>query len=873
MKGIRWKVIASIMVVIIAVCFIFISQLIRYAEDNLAERINAKEGNGRLLTQTIMAQVRSQFQTRITGFVNYNSAATKENYIKAFARRDREELLRLTQPFFQIFQKENPYFASLAWILPDNRMFLRVQNPEMFGDDISSSRPDIVYVNREHEQVFGFNVGPYGMQFRVVHPVFYQGQYLGAVQFGIKASLLLDTLQKQLNTSAALAVDSEECKKEKFSRMPKLECGNYAIRARDISLFQNVRECPDLDNDRQRMDVKGKQYVVLNALDLQDFQDRSLGNVIIAMDISSELAKKRTLIFSTVSLSVGISVVSALILYFSIGLLLKAIVSLNNTLNQNNKMLEGGVLERTQSLEKEIKERVETEEKLRSSRQRYQALFDNAGDAIAIHDLQGRFISINRELCDRLGYSLEEMMAMSPQDLDSPKYAELVPRRIQQLQQNGHVQFETEHLRKDGSAIPTEIQAKLIEYDGEQAIISVARDISERKQGEADKEILGEKLRRLQKMKAIGLMAGGVAHDLNNILSGVISYPELILLQLPEASELRKPVLAIQQSGLRAAAVVDDLLTVARGVASAKKIANLNTLIIEYLYSPEYTKLSELHPHISCEKEFASELFNISCSPVHITKCLMNLVTNAAEAIDGTGRIIIETRNQMIDESVSAQEFMDSGEYVVLRVTDTGSGIADKDLEHIFEPFYSKKVMGRSGTGLGLAVVWNTMQDHNGSISVSSNNSGTTFDLFFPATRKNVPVPEMNLQLDDLKGNGEQILIVDDEPQQRDIAKSILTSLDYSVFSVRSGEKAVEFLQEHEVDLLILDMIMDPGMNGLETYKQILAIHPGQKAIIASGFSKSEDVKETLRLGAGFFLKKPYTLQQLGQVVQKELSR
>ncbi len=873
MKGIRWKVITAIMVVIVAVCFIFISQLIHYAKVNLTEKIVAKEENGRLLTQTILAQIGKQYQARIEGFVNYKAAKTRENYIKAFAHRDREELLRLTEPFLHILKKENPYFYSLAWILPDNQVFLRVHKPKMFGDDVSSFRPDIVAVNRDYKQVSGFDVGPDGMQFRVVHPVYYDDQYLGVVQFGIKASLLLDTLQQQLNVPAALAVRTEECKKEKFSPMPKLPCGNYTIRAKDISLFKNVRECPDFNKNRQRVAVNEKQYVVLNTLALNNFQNLSLGNVIIAMDISRDLAEKHKLILFTVSLSVVISLVSFLILYSRIGILLKKIVSLNESLNQSNKRLEDRVRERTQSLEQEVKEHIETEEKLRNSKQRYKTLFENAGDAIGIHDLEGNFLAVNKVLCDRLEYSHEEIMNKHLQDLDSPKYAKLAPYRMQYLLKKGQVQFETEHIRRDGENVPTEIQANLVEYDGKPAIISVARDISDRKRGEAEKKFLEAKLRRLKKMKAIGLMAGGVAHDLNNILSGIISYPELLLMQLPEKSELRESVVAIQQSGLRAAAVVDDLLTVARGVASTKKIANLNTLIIEYLNSPEYRKLSEVHPYITCNKELAPDLLNISCSPVHITKCLMNLVTNAVEAIDREGHIIIATRNQYIDKPVSSKEFMDKGEYVVLRIADTGSGISKQDLEHIFEPFYSKKVMGRSGTGLGLAVVWNTMQDHNGTITVNSDDSGTTFELYFSATRDNVLGQEKNIQIDGLRGNGEQVLIIDDELQQQDIAKKILKSLGYTVFSVSSGEKAVQFLHKKSVDLLIIDMIMDPGINGMQTFKQIIATHPGQKAIIVSGFSKSKDVQETLQLGAGFFIKKPYSLEQLGQAVQKELKR
>ncbi len=480
---------------------------------------------------------------------------------------------------------------------------------------------------------------------------------------------------------------------------------------------------------------------------------------------------------------------------------------------------------------------------------------------------------MNKELCDRLGYSHEAIMAMHPQDIDTPKYAQLVPHHIQQLQAKGQIQFETEHLRRDGGIVPTEIQAKLIEYDGKLAILSVARDISDRKHEEAKQTILEAKLRRLKKMKAIGLMAGGVAHDLNNILSGIISYPQLLLMQLPQESKLRDPILAIQESGQRAAAVVADLLTVAQGVANVKIVDNLNNLISEYLNSPEHNQLSRLHPSVSVETKLYPKLLNISCSPVHITKCLMNLINNGVEAIDSIGQIMVTTCNQYIDKPVSTKQFMEKGEYVVLHIADTGSGISCKDLEHVFEPFYSKKIMGRSGTGLGLAVVWNTVQDHKGTIIVKSDDSGTTFELYFPATRENRVAPDDEISVDNLQGSGEQILIVDDELQQQDIAKRILESLGYTVFSVSSGEEAVEFLQEKSVNLLLLDMIMDPGMNGLETYKEIIKIYPEQKAIIASGFSKSKNVKKVLRLGAGSFINKPYTIEQLGLVVQEELKK
>jgi CheY-like chemotaxis protein len=371
-------------------------------------------------------------------------------------------------------------------------------------------------------------------------------------------------------------------------------------------------------------------------------------------------------------------------------------------------------------------------------------------------------------------------------------------------------------------------------------------------------------------MEAIGLMAGGVAHDLNNILSGIVGYPELMLLKLSRESEMRKPLEAIQDSGERAAAVVADLLTVARGVASAKSVASLNSLLGEYFDSPEYDHLCSLHPSLNCHKELGENLPNISCSPVHIKKCIMNLMTNSAESLDQSGTITIFTSSIIPDQQWCQKYGLKQMEYVVLTIKDTGTGIPKDSIGHIFEPFYSKKVLGRSGTGLGLTVVWNTLKEHKGTVTVNSNDQGTSFKLFFPVTKEAISSPE-SATTDPLQGNGETILVIDDESTLRDIASSMLDVLGYTVTIASSGEEAVVYLQNHQVDLILLDMLMESGINGRETYEQIIKLHPGQKAIIASGFSESEDIKATLQLGADSFIKKPYSMDQLGRAVKEAL--
>ena len=252
---------------------------------------------------------------------------------------------------------------------------------------------------------------------------------------------------------------------------------------------------------------------------------------------------------------------------------------------------------------------------------------------------------------------------------------------------------------------------------------------------------------------------------------------------------------------------------------------------------------------------------------------LINLMLNASEAIGNAGTVTITTRNHYLDEPLKGHEDICAGEYVLLKVSDNGSGISLNHLDRIFEPFYTKKVMGRSGTGLGLSVVWNTVQDHKGYINVKSGDEGTEFELYFPATREPVDSLQGQVQLDDYHGHGEKILVVDDEENQRTIAREILTWLGYRVAVAGSGEEAIHHLQENVVDLVLLDMIMPKGLNGRETYEQIIKIHPQQRAIIASGYTETEEIKCAQEMGAGEFIKKPYTLFNLGLCVKEELRK
>jgi len=531
----------------------------------------------------------------------------------------------------------------------------------------------------------------------------------------------------------------------------------------------------------------------------------------------------------------------------------------------------------------DITERKQADLALNATKQEVESIVKTVPDIIYRLDPQGRLTFVSDSV-KRYGYEPEELLGTNVMKIVYPEDREKTIHKIKERRTGDRSKksFETKFLTKNQTPVSFEIfliSAEGMYSDAEFGLGSflgtqgIARDISARKQAEEALRQSQEKIARLQKMESLGLLAGGVAHDLNNVLSGIVSYPELLLLDLPEDSRLRKPIETMKKSGHRAVAIVQDLLTVARGVATMKEPLNLNDLIREYLQSPEFHKFNEYHPAVAIRTNLDNDLLNIAGSLVHIRKVAMNLVSNAVEAIEGSGNVAISTVNRYVDRPLKGYDDVKTGEYAVLAVSDGGSGISSKDLERIFEPFYTKKVMGRSGTGLGLAVVWNVVQDHQGYIDVQSGKNGTTFEIYFPITREAILDRESYIPIGDYKGVGETILVVDDVDTQREIACNMLNTLGYKAKAVSSGEEAVNYLQEHAVDLILLDMIMDPGISGRETYERVIKIHPNQKAVIVSGFVETDEVREAQRLGAGRFIKKPFTLEKIGFALKNELKR
>jgi two-component system, cell cycle sensor histidine kinase and response regulator CckA len=528
------------------------------------------------------------------------------------------------------------------------------------------------------------------------------------------------------------------------------------------------------------------------------------------------------------------------------------------------------------SLESKDREVADLISALQDSEQRYRDLFERAAEGILVVSVaERRFRYANPAICRMMGYSQTDLAMMTVGEFHPADDAAEITESFDAIARDEirHVLTDIPCLRSDGEIIYTDIKAATATFDGIPCILAFLTDTTARRATAFEKRDLEKRLQVSEKMEAIGLLAGGVAHDLNNILSGLTSYPELLLMDLPEESPLRAPLLTIESAGWRAAAIVQDLLTLARRGVAVSSVTNLNHIVTAYIRSPEHEKLIEHHPNAIIEVALCDDPINVKGSPVHLSKTIMNLVSNAAEAVGPEGgRITVATRNQNVSRPIKGYVEVQEGDYSVVTVIDDGVGIAPQDLKRIFEPFYSRKVMGRSGTGLGMAVVWGTVKDHDGYIDVvSTQNQGTTFTLYFPVTREMDEAESESLSLDDLQGNGETILVVDDVPEQREIASRILARLGYEVYAVASGEEAIDYLQKHSVDLAILDMIMDTGMDGLDTFNEILQFKPTQKALIASGFSECDRVREARRLGAHQYIKKPYTLGSIGRAVAAAL--
>lgn len=373
---------------------------------------------------------------------------------------------------------------------------------------------------------------------------------------------------------------------------------------------------------------------------------------------------------------------------------------------------------------------------------------------------------------------------------------------------------------------------------------------------------------RAARLETAGTIAGQVAHDFNNLLAPIMAYPEFIHAELPEGHKAHVYLDAIENAATKIADINQDLLTMGRRGHYDQEVLDLNAIILQAAH-----EIQNRAKTLSIETNLCPDLLSVKGGIAQIHRMITNLLLNAQDAMDDGGQITIVTENYYADDVLLAFGRVPKGEFVKVTISDTGCGIPEEIIQKILDPFFSTKMTDKKrGSGLGLSIVDSVLRDHGGYLDLDSKvGEGTSFYLYFPVTRELISTAEGEMEI--ASGGTESILVIDDDDIQRVVCTELLTRLGYQVTSVASGEKAIDLLKQTAHDLLILDMIMPPGIDGTETYKRILKINPDQRAIIVSGFSETSQVTEAQNLGAGQYVKKPLSMAAIAVAVRTELDR
>ena len=533
---------------------------------------------------------------------------------------------------------------------------------------------------------------------------------------------------------------------------------------------------------------------------------------------------------------------------------------------------EQGTLIEYQSLGKDITEQRVAENALRESELKYRLLFECAGDSISVMDLQGKLLTVNPIACKMLGYTNDELLALSADKIDT-RPAEMAA-NIGKLLDQGYYSGEIELVRKDGSTVTVSVDARTIVWDGQDAIMSVCRDITDRKHAEYERLNLEKQLLHVQKLESLGVMAGGIAHDFNNLLQSILGNMELAVMTLDPDSESKKYLTYASNSAKRAEHLTHLMLTYAGNGFISKKNLQLNDQIrenVELLRSAATTS-------VSIELSLSEDLPEIKANEAQIQQVVMNLITNGAESIaKQQGYVRITTGEKNCDQNYFSSSLLDlkqePGSYVYLDVKDNGCGMSAETIKCLFDPFFTTKFTGR---GLGMSAVMGIMKSHKGAMFVhSEQGKGTTFRVLFPISTTPTTIEPVAVASDAKHTSQDDVfsgtaLVVDDEkPVLRTCAKMVQL-IGYKVITACDGLDAVAKYREHqnEIELVIMDLTM-PNMDGLAAMAEIYSIRPNTKVIISSGFNGADLNERITGKAPSGFIRKPYRLS----VLEAELRR
>lgn len=504
---------------------------------------------------------------------------------------------------------------------------------------------------------------------------------------------------------------------------------------------------------------------------------------------------------------------------------------------------------------------------------RFKTLFENAPMSYQSLDIDGNFLEVNNTWLSVMGYTREEVIGRNFSEFLHPEWRDHFKQNFPIFKAVGEILgVEFEMQKKDGSLILVSFQGKIAKDDkGDfKQTHCVFRNITDQRKAEEEKNRLESQLRQAHKMEALGTLAGGIAHDFNNILAAIIGYSELAVEDAEFGVADPKPMIEVIKAGNRAKELVTQILSFSRKLAPTLKSIHLNEVVEETERIFERT----IPRMVSIEHNLADELWSVEADANQLIQVLINLGSNASDAMPDGGRLVIETKNVVLDDDYSRKHAGASpGQYVLLTVSDTGHGMDQETLGHIFDPFFTRKEVGK-GTGMGLATVYGIVKNHGGYIMCYSEvDQGTTFKVYLPASQQEkIEDQPVEMKVSGYVGGTETILLVDDEEDLRNLGKLLLARQGYQVILAESGEQALEIYQQQgqDIDLVILDISM-PGMGGRACLQELKSSDPATKVIVASGYALNGETQSIAEAGANAFISKPFSRADLLKLVREVL--
>lgn len=516
----------------------------------------------------------------------------------------------------------------------------------------------------------------------------------------------------------------------------------------------------------------------------------------------------------------------------------------------------------------DISNRKNTEEALRSEENKYKKILQTAKDGFWLVDVKGKILEINDAYCRMSGYSAAELLSMHIPELEGNMGVDEVAAKNEEIFRKGYDRFETKHRRKDGSLYDVEVSVQRLEIDDGKFVVFL-RDITRQKETDKEKELLQAQLLQSQKMDSIGRLAGGVAHDFNNMLGVILGFGEMAMAQTPPGKKFHNALQEIMNAAQRSTEITRQLLAFARKQTVSPKTLDINKTI------SEMTKMLQrlIGENIDLAWSPGNAVWPVRMDPSQIDQLLANLCVNARDAIANVGKITIETGKTELDEAYCTHHIgFIPGEYVVLSVSDNGCGMDAETLDNIFDPFFTTKKNGK-GTGLGLSTVYGIVKQNKGFINAYSEpGHGTTIKIYLPRFRAQKNVSSEEMMADPMERGYETILLVEDEPGILKMTTMMLEELGYTVAAAKTPDEAIRFAREHqgEIHLLLTDVVM-PGMNGKDLAKNILSIHPDIRTMFMSGYTANVIAHHGVLYKGVNFLQKPFSMAQIGTKVREAL--